>query len=313
MDDKLYRQLAMFKRIGVELDNTTLANWMIKCGELVQPLINLLQEKMQQQATLHMDETTVQVLKEPDKPPQSKSYMWVMRSMQAVLFHYEPTRSGAVPKQLLADFNGALMVDGYEGYSDVCAANHLVRLGCWAHARRKFVEAQHVQPKGKTGKADEALALIQKLYRIEKENQHTTAEQRYLIRQQQAKPLLDKLKTWLDKSVPGVLPSSAIGKALLYVHNQWSRLIMYIENGDYPIDNNAAENAIRPFVIGRKNWLFSTSQRGARASANLYSLVESAKMNGLDPWAYLLKVFTELPLAHSLLDIEALLPDSVRL
>lgn len=308
----LYRQLAMFKRIGIELDNTTLANWMIKCGELVQPLINLLHEKILEHNILHMDETTVQVLKEPDKPPQSKSHMWVVRSPQAVLFHYEPTRRGDVATELLVDFKGALMVDGYEGYNAICVANQLTRLGCWAHVRRKFMDALQVQPKGKTGKADEALALIQKLYRIEKETQSISAAERCLIRQQQAQPLLDKLKVWLDKRLPGALPSSAIGKALLYLHNQWSRLIIYVQHGDYPIDNNAAENAVRPFVIGRKNWLFSTSQRGAKASANLYTLVESAKINALDPWAYLLKIFTELPLANTIEDVEALLPWHVK-
>lgn len=313
----LYRQIESFKRIGIELDRSTLADWMQKCGVLLQPLINLIHDHMLEQKYLHMDETIVQVLNEPDKAAQSQSYMWVLRSTlptcAAVLFHYEPTRSGAVPSLLLRDFGGALMVDGYTGYNAVCANNGITRLGCWAHARRKFIEAQKVhrsagRPKGKTGKADQGLAYIQSLYRIEQTLSDKTICEKHSARQQQARPILDKLKDWLEKSLPKTPPQTPIGKALIYLHNQWPHLIRYLCDGDYPIDNNAAENAIRPFVVGRKNWLFSASQKGATASANLYSLIETAKANGVEPYAYLKKIFTELPNANTLDQIEALLP-----
>lgn len=308
----LYRQVEGFKRIGIELDRATLADWMKKCGALLQPLINLLHERMLQQTILHMDETRVQVLNEPDRAAEAQSYMWVLRSTQsscsAVLFNYEPTRSGSVPSVLLQDFNGALMVDGYAGYNAVCTTNRITRLGCWAHVRRKFIEAQKIQPKGKTGKADQGLAFIQALYRLERDINEKTAEEKTRARQQQAQPILDKIRQWLEKSLPHMPPQTPIGKALQYLHQQWPHLIHYVNDGAYPIDNNPAENAIRPFVIGRKNWLFSTSQKGATSSANLYSLIETAKANDLEPSAYLRKVFTELPNAKTLEDVEALLP-----
>ena len=308
----LYRQIAIFKRIGVELDRTTLANWMIKMGVLVQPLINRLSEIANEQSILHMDETPLQVLNEPGKAAQSKSYMWVLATTQAsvpiVLYHYSASRGSEVPSTLLPDFTGALMVDGYNGYGAVCTNNQLTRLGCWAHARRKFIDAQRQQPRGKAGKADIALGWIQKLYRIEKLSKESAVNDRLAIRQSQAKPIIEQLKQWLDKSLSNSPPKSTLGEALVYLHNQWSRLIAYLDDGDRPIDNNRAENAIRPFVIGRKNWLFSCSQAGARASANLYSLIETAKANQLNPYDYLKRIFTELPNVQNADDIESLLP-----
>lgn len=312
----LYRQVDIFHRIGVELDRTTLANWMVRCGQLIQPLINLLHETILEHRVLHLDETIVQVLNEPGKTAQSHSYMWILRAVlphAAVLFHYEPTRRGDVAKQLLREFAGAIMVDGYEGYRAVCTQNRITRLGCWAHARRKFMEAKQAQPKNKTGKADQALAWIQQLYRIEQDIKTLTVDQKFTARAQQAQPILDKLKIWLETSLLHAPPKTAIGKALHYLHTQWPRLIRYLEHGEYPIDNNPAENAIRPFVIGRKNWLFSASQQGATASANLYSLIETAKANGLEPYVYLRKVFTELPNAKTLAEVEALLPWQINL
>lgn len=308
----LYRQSAIFERLGVHLDRTTLANWMIACGQLVQPLINLLWDQIRQMPVVHMDETPVQVLAEPGRKPQSKSYMWVTAAgppnAGTVLFHYAPTRSGQVPKDLLGDYAGALMVDGYEGYDGLCTTTQIERLGCWAHARRKFVEAQRLQPKGKTGTPDQALALINKLYGVERSLKGATTDEVHDARQAQAILLLDRLHVWLEKALPRTAPGTATGKAMSYLHNQWPRLTRYTENGVYPIDNNRAENAIRPFVIGRKNWLFSQSQRGVTASANLYSLIETAKGHGLNPHDYLLQSFAELPKAVSISDFEALLP-----
>lgn len=312
----LYRQTEMFKRIGVDLDRTSLANWMIKCGELIQPLLNRLQDQLLEQNVIHMDETPLQVLNEPGKAAQSKSYMWVMASPKqakpVVLYHYSPSRGQETANTLLADYHQALMVDGYSGYQPVCDNEGIKRLGCWAHARRYFIDAQKAQnnkaKSKKPGRADQAIKEIQKLYLVEKQAKDLSPEERYQLRQNKAKPTIDKLKIWLEKSLPQVPPKTAIGKALSYLDNQWPNLIQYLEDGAYPIDNNLAENKIRPFVIGRKNWLFSNSQAGAKASANLYSIIETAKANKVEPYAYLKKVFTDLPNAETIDQIDALLP-----
>ena len=287
---------------------------MVRCGELVQPLINLLNEHICTQPVVHLDETTNQVLDEPGKTAQSKSYMWLTASygqQPAIVFRYDATRSERVPLDILDHNVSTIIVDGYKGYDKACFTYNITRLGCWAHARRKFVEAKQVQPKGKTGKADQALAYIQKLYTIEKHIKDQSPDQRQVIRTQQAKPIIDKLRQWLEKSVPNVPPSTALGKALTYLHNQWDCLVRYLDDGRYPIDNNKGENSIRPFAIGRKNWLFANSQAGAKASANLYSLIETAKLNQLNPLEYLKNIFTQLPNAQSVEDIEKLLPWNV--
>jgi transposase len=306
----LHRQAQAFARLSLELPRTTQANWMVKAGALVQPLINLIHERMLEQPVLHMDETRVQVLDEPGRSAQSLSYMWVLRATEqpAVLFHYAPTRGGEVPKQLLDGFQGALMVDGYEGYAAVCAKADVTRLGCWAHARRGFFDAKKAYGMARTGKADEALAHIQALYRIEQDARGKPPGEVLALRQSQAAPTLDKLRKWLDLNLPKTPPKSILGKAMHYLKHQWPHLVRYLGDGRWPIDNNAAENAIRPFVIGRKNWLFSASPKGADASANLYSLIETAKVSGLEPHAYLTKVFTDLPNAQTVEEIEALLP-----
>jgi len=250
----LYRQSDIFKRSNITLGRTNLANWMMRCGELIQPLINLILEHILEQSVIHMDETTVQVLNEPDKTAQSKSYMWLMAcfgDQPATLFHYAPTRRLTIPQQMLNEDVGALMVDGYEGYQRACDDYSIVRLGCWAHARRKFVDAKKLQPKGKVGKADQAIAFIQTLYRIEKKLKDVTCDERYRERQKETKPVLDKIQIWLQKSISNTPPKSKIGEAFTYLSNQWPRLIRYLEDGAYPIDNNLAENAIRPFTVGR--------------------------------------------------------------
>jgi transposase len=308
----LYRQTEIYKRIGVIIDRTSLANWMIACGRLVQPLINLLHDKMLEQTVLHADETRVQVLNEIGRAAESQSFMWVLRSTlpscAAVLYRYEPSRSGQAAAELLRDFNGALMTDGYVAYKAVCQKNAITHLACWTHARRKFIDSQKVQGKGKVGKADQAISYIQQLYAIEKSLINATVDEKYRVRQLKSLPILQKIQAWKDKSLAHSPPQSLIGKALHYLHEQWPKLIRYVESGAYPIDNNAAENSIRAFVIGRKNWLFSASPKGATASANLYSLIETAKANGLEPYAYLRKIFTELPQAKTLEQIELLLP-----
>ncbi len=312
----LYRQEIILQRIGVDIPRATLANWMIKAGHLIQPLMNLMHDQLLSYDIIQMDETTVQVLKESGKTAQSKSYLWLQRGgpleHPVVLYHYDPGRGAGVAKRLLEGFKGYLQTDGYDGYNAAVAENQLTHVGCMAHARRKFSEAVKAQGRNKKrGKAHRGLTLIQKLYRVEKQARKLTPEKRFEHRHRHAKPVLDEMRTWLDQTLPQVPPTSATGKALHYLHNEWGKLVRYLDDGRLEIDNNAAENAIRPFVIGRKNWLFSASVKGVAASANLYSLIESAQANGLEPYAYLRYVFTALPKADSVKDIEALLPGNL--
>ncbi len=309
----LYRQETILQRIGIDIPRATLANWMIQAGTLIQPLINLLRDRLLVYDIIQMDETTVQVLREPGKTAQSKSYLWVQRGgpseTPVILFDYDPSRSQAVPKRLLESFKGYLQTDGYDGYNAAVITGKLTHVGCWAHARRKFSEAVKAQGKNKKkGKAHRGLALIQHLYKIEKQARPLTATKRTAYRKHHAQPVLDKLRDWLEVSLPQVPPKTSLGKALNYLNNEWEKLVVYIEDGRLKIDNNGAENAIRPFVIGRKNWLFSHSVKGVKASANLYSLIETAKANGLEPYAYLRNVFAELPRATSVEAFETLLP-----
>ncbi|MEN8132076.1 MAG: IS66 family transposase [Pseudomonadota bacterium] len=313
---QLYRQETILQRIGVNIPRATLANWMIRAGMLIQPLINLLRDRLLAYDIIQMDETTVQVLKEDGKVAQSKSYLWLQRGgppdQSVVLYDYDPGRGASVPTRLLAGFTGYLQTDGYDGYNAVVAKNELTHVGCMAHARRKFSEAVKAQgKKKKRGKAHRGMALIQKLYRVEKQTRKLDPEDRHACREQDARPVFDELRTWLDESLLQVPPTSATGKALNYLNREWCKLICYLDDGRLEIDNNGAENAIRPFVVGRKNWLFSDSVKGVKASANLYSLIETAKANGLEPYAYLRYLFTELPKAETVEAIEALLPGNL--
>src|SRR5690606_29798354 len=199
-----------------------------------------------------------------------------------ILYDYDPSRGGAVPKRLLAGYTGYLQTDGYEGYKSVVQENGIVHVGCLAHARRRFVDAVKAQGKGngkgkqkKAGVAPHALDLIQKLYRVEKQAKDFTPEERKAYRDTYARPVIDKLRAWLDTHRPQVPPKTATGEALKYLADQWDKLVRYLDDGRIAIDNNLTENAIRPFVVGRKNWLFSDTVKGVTASANLYSLIET--------------------------------------
>jgi transposase len=312
----LYRFEKMLSRHGIDIPRQTLGRWVIQCGEQLQPLLNLMRDRLLDSPVIHCDETRVQVLKEPDRAPSSQSWMWVQTGgppdRPVILFDYSTSRAQEVPLRLLAGYRGYLMTDDYAGYNAVAAQAGVERLACWAHARRKFVEAQKVQPKGKTGRADIALGMINKLYGIERGLKDANDEQRHHGRQQHSLPLLAQLKAWLDKTQPQVAAQNALGKAVNYLASNWSRLERYIEAGHLPIDNNAAERAIRPFVIGRKNWLFSDTPKGATASAQLYSLIETAKANGWEPYAWLRHVLERLPLINSVEGYEVLLPWSCK-
>ena len=312
--------LARFENVlarhGAPVPRQTLARWVIGSAGVLQPLHNLMRDVLLDGSLIHMDETVVQVLKEKDKAPTTNSYMWVQTGgppdKPVVLYDYDPSRSAGVPTALLEGFKGYLMTDGYDGYNEVARTDGIERLACWAHVRRRFVEATRVQPKGKRGRADEAVSLIGKLYRIEREHKEATPEVRYLARQSSSAPVLAELHAWMLKQTPLVIPKSALGTALAYMGNLWPQLTRYTERGDLPIDNNRCENAIRPFVIGRKAWLFSDTPAGARSSAVIYSLVQTCKANGLEPYTWLRRVLRDLPAAKSADAVEALLPWNLR-
>ena len=315
----LYRLETIFKRLNIHLPRNTQANWMIKGTQLLQPIYNLLNDQLLSSGYIHMDKTPVQVLNEPGKTAESKSYMWVRRTGDVerpiVLFDYHPRRSGEVVNLLLGDYQGYLQTDDYGSYLKIGASVGVTHLGCMAHARRKFIDAQKVMPskKGKISKADMAVEMIAFLYRIEAEIKDKTAAERYVIRQQKSIPQLDKIRAWLDKALKNTLPKGKAGVAIAYMHKNWKKLTAYTQDGRLNIDNNPVENAIRPFAIGRKNWMFSDSQSGAKASAMYYSIIESAKANGLEPFAYLRALFTQLPSCKTVEDYELLLPWNIKL
>lgn len=309
--------LARFEKVmarhHVGVPRQSMARAMIRLAQALQSLHNLARDTLLDAPVIHMDETTVQVLKEPGRSPSAKSYMWVQRGgppgRTVVLFDYEASRSGQIPVRLLEGWQGYLMTDGYEGYAPVARLPGVEHLACAAHARRKFVEAKRASPNGKSARADYALDLFARLYRIEAKLKDASDAQRFEARQTLSLPVLQKLRTWLDDTLPTVTPKSKLGEALGYLHKLWPRLIRYTERGDLPIDNNILEGtAIRPFVVGRKGWLFSDTPAGAHASAVLYSLLETCKANRREPYAWLRFVLERLPLAETIDDIEALLP-----
>lgn len=312
----LYRLEQMLKRHGHEVSRTSMAHWIIRLDEVFRPLINLMREVQNSSDYLQADETRIQVLKEDGKTAQSDKWMWVIRGgppdRPSVLFAYDPSRAGSVPVRLLDEFGGLLQADGYSGYGQVCAINGITRIGCWDHARRKFVEAAKAAPaKGKkagVSKADIALSHINKLYLIERQIKELSTAERYRIRQELSLPRLYDLKIWLQTNVAKVMKGSLTRRAMEYTLNQWDYLVGYCERGDLHISNILAENAIRPFAVGRKAWLFADTAQGARASATCYSLIETAKANGLEPSAYIQHVLSHIAEADTLEKLEQLLP-----
>lgn len=318
-----YRMAKMLVRYGLVITRATLSNQAIAVGRAIGSLIELMNRDLMNSPVLLMDETTVQVLDEKDKSNTSKSYMWVQRGFYdgkpIHRFTYHPTRSGAFAEKLLADFNGwYLQTDGFKGYDRFHDEKHpayrpnLVHVGCFAHIRRKFVEAWDVS--GKMGIAEDAIKLIASLYEVERTlrkqlEEKTINETTFLSRRKRkAEPYLSDFHMWLSRNSLTVAPQSKLGMAISYALAEFPLASRYIDHPLLTPDTNAVENAIRPFVIGRKNWLFSGSPRGAHASAGIYSLIETAKANGHDPYFYLCFLFDRLPLCTSTEDHEKLLP-----
>jgi transposase len=319
----LYRQQKMFARLGVELSRATMANWMVQAGRRCSPLIELIEGEIREGPLIQMDETPLQVLKEPGRANTSKSYMWVFcggpYDHPCVLYRYHPTRSGKVALAFLDDYQGTIQSDDYDGYDYLGKKTGIVHMGCWAHARRKFAEVIKARKKNRGNRAgtktlaDEALDYIGQLYRIERlaKDQQMSPEQIHALRQDKAKPILDAFEKWLEKTQPLTPLKGLLGIAINYSLRNWSKLAVYIEDGHFKPDNNFAENAIRPFVVGRKNWLFAGAPNGADAAATFFTLIETAKANGLEPYSYLRCLFEKLPLVKDQDGYRDLLPQYI--
>lgn len=288
----LYRQSEIWQRSGIDLDRTTLGRWVMQCGTLLKPLVDLMKEDIVSGDYIQADETVVQVMKEPDRKNSSKSYMWVYKTggedKFKIVYEYDPSRSAAVAQNFLGDFKGYLQTDRYSGYKTVCKVSEgkIVSVACWAHARRKFSAVDKMS--SKPGMAASALIRIGKLYEIEKRSREEGLDPGKVkeLRQKEAKPILDDLQKWLLKKRPQIPPKSLLGEAVRYTIKHFKELCVYLEDGRLSIDNNEAERCIRPFAVGRKNWLFSGSVKGAESSAILYSLLETAKSYGHNPFQY---------------------------
>ena len=310
----LYRQEKQLERLGVYLSRQTLANWMIfGATNWLSILYDRMHELLLLNDILHADETTLQVLAEPGRRADSKSYMWLYRTGRdvppSVLYDYQTTRHSKHPKAFLKSFKGYLHVDGYAGYHGL---EKVELVGCLAHARRKFDEAlkslpAHVDKKESI--AAEGMQFCNQLFKIERqingEIENCTPEQRKEYRLEHSKPILDAFLTWLKSKRPQVPPKSKLGDAIIYCINQWSKLTAFLKDGRLELDNNRAERSIKPFVMGRKAWMFAQSMKGAKASAIIYSIVETAKENRLNPLNYLTFLFEQLPLID-LDDVEAI-------
>jgi len=296
----LYRQEKRFERIGITIARQTMGRWIIEAAKRLKPLIQLFRSAIREGPLIHMDETPLQVLGEDGRANTSKSYMWLTlggpASTPVCLYEYHPSRGREYPHRLLADYQGYVQADAWDVYARVCDAEPGITLvGCWAHARRKFHDAAKASKK--SGAAQQALAHIRTLYRIEKELRAKDLDEATFVsrRRELAKPKLEQFHAWLTEKGETVLPSSLLGTAVRYTLTHWERLVRYLDLAELTPDNNAAENAIRPFCLGRRNWLFSGSPKGAEASCTMYSLIQTAKLNGFDPFAYLYYVFNRAP------------------
>ena len=311
----LYRQERFFNRLNIDLDRTTMARWIIQSAELVSPLVNLMFGDLMASSLIHMDETIIQVLNEPNRAPESKSYMWTLGRQGAepiILYRYYENRNKKAASELLLDFTGVVVCDGYNVYESLAKDGDFILAGCMAHVRRKFWQAEKWAKKeakdAKSSIASTALNIIRSLYRIETEIAQEPSEKKLEVRQRKSLPTLDSFKAWLLEVSAKVLPSCPTGKAISYALGQWNKVIYFVNDGRVPIDNNYLESHIRPFTIGRKNWMFAATPKGAHASSVLYSLIETCKANRVDPLSYLTLIFKELPKVKDADGYEKLLP-----
>lgn len=300
----LYRQQEIFARQGVHLARQTLCDWVAASADLLSPLVLLMRKQVLRSKKIHTDDVPVPVQDETRNHTR-EARLWVYLGDERapyIVFEYSPNHSEIYPIEFLKDFLGFLQCDAYRGYDE--KKIRAIVVGCWAHARRYFFDAQKSDP----ARATAALGFIRALYDVEDLAKNLTAEERRTLRQERSKKTIEDLKKWLDAEELSVLPRSALGEAFTYARNQWKRLTRYLEDGDLDIDNNIAERANRNVAIGRKNWLFAGSDEGGKRAAILYSVIESAKRCGVEPWAYLTDLLGRIA-AHPDNRLAELLPD----
>jgi len=308
----LYRQEKIWQRYGINIPQNTTGDWVMKSYELCRPMIDALKHYLIKSSYIQADETSVQVMGESDRKNTSKSYMWLYQSKepdnQVILFDYQIGRGSKYPQAMLDGFKGTLQTDCYAGYDWVQFEEDMNQIACMAHARRPFAEL--VKLKKKKGKSFEALALIKKLYAVEKKAtiENLSFDERHQLRQEKALPVIKKLRNWIDKSILTAVPGSKLGLGIAYMNKHWHKLIGYLDDGCFEIDNNSAENKIRPFAIGRKNWMFSGSPRGASAASLFYSLIATARAAGIEPYKYLNYLFQNIIYCNAEQDYIELLP-----
>lgn len=303
----LYRQEEIYARSGVHIARSSMAQWVGLCGLRLQPLVQALHHYILSQDVVHVDETPVKLLA-PGKGKTDQAYLWAYRTtnfiaQRAVLFDFCTSRAGEHPRRVLKGFDGTVLCDDFSGYNALFAQG-ITEAGCMAHCRRKLFEAHKLNG---SRIAAQAVDLIAKLYVIEDEAKNMTPQARQQLRQQRAKPITEALHTWLVEQRQRLVKADATAKAIDHTLGRWPALMRYLDDGNVPIDNNAVENAIRPFVLGRKNWLFVGSKEAGERAAAILSLIESAKLNGHDAWAYMKDVFERLPTLKDR-DLHTLLP-----
>jgi transposase len=290
----IHRQQKQFKRLDVLIPSSTLYGWVKSCADLLFPLYEVQKAKVLKSNYLMVDETTIRIHDGVDPGKCHTGYYWVYYDpiRRVVFFEYRYGRSRDGPNEVLKDFKGYIQTDGYSAYNDINRHSSITGLGCMSHARRRFVEAKEVDPKN----AEWMLLHLQKLYAIERKarEQKFSHDDRYQLHQQHALPVLKEIKDWLDEKSLKILPKSVMGGAISYMLNQWSRLNVYVTDGRLEIDNNLVENAIRPIALGRKNYLFTGSHKSAKREASIYTIVSNAKLQGLEPFAYLRDVLNRI-------------------
>jgi len=311
-----YRQERQFDQIGAAISRQDMSNWQQHVYKRLAPLFEILEKTVKSGPVIQMDETTVQVMREEGRDDKQKSYMWLTRGGppgKTVLWYvYRQTRAAYNAREFLEGYTGYLQTDGYEGYNAAIKGMLGIKhVGCFAHARRYFFEASKISKNSKS--AEEGMKYIRKLYIIEDDLRKQNLDEETFVkdRKVRAEPVLEKFRSWLLKRKEEVPPSMLLGKAINYTLSEWDKMTAYLESPYLTPDNNTCENAIRPFVLGRKNWLFSQSPEGAESSCGIYSLIETAKQNGLVPRNYLTALFEKAPLATSPEDWEKLLPWNV--
>ena len=311
----LYRQEQMLRRIGVDIPRSTLCLWVIRCAELLKPLMNIIKQQIISYDIAYSDETTIQVLKDPNKGVQSKKYMWLfaggLPDKFSFYYHYHHARSHDVAVNFFDGYKGYIHCDGFPGYDTLAAKSSDITLsGCLYHARRKFVEIIKVI-QAKEGVACDVLKYITLLAKIEEEIKEFSRENKFNTRLEKAKPVLDELHAYLVAVRPRVLPKSPLGQAVSYTLNQWPKLITYLKDGRLENNNNRSERAIKPFAIGRKGWLFADSVAGAHAAAIIFSLVETCKYHDIEAYDWFRYVLQQIPFCKSTTEIESLLPFNI--